>query len=77
MSFSSCDGTIPSIAAATMARDCDDRLASITLLAAQTDFTEAGKILLFVDESPLAFIEDIVWDHDFLTRAQRVGTFQA
>jgi len=69
-------GTMLSIAAATMARDGDARLKTMTLLAAQTDFTEAGELSLFIDENQVNYLTDIMFDRGYLDTKEMAGAFQ-
>ena len=69
-------GTLLSIANAAMARDGQDRLASMTLFTAQTDFTEPGQLALFIDDSQLAMLEAQMRETGYLQAGQMVGAFQ-
>jgi polyhydroxyalkanoate synthase len=59
-----------------MANENDDRLASLTFIAAQADFREAGELTLFIDESQVSLLEDMMAEQGFLDSAQMSGAFQ-
>jgi len=68
-------GTMLAIAAAAAAREGDTRFASVSLLASELDFSEPGELGLFIDESQIAFLEDIMWARGYLAGKEMAGAF--
>lgn len=69
-------GTLAMITAAAMAKNNDHRIKTLSLLAAQGDFTEAGELLLFITQSEVSFLESMMWEQGYLDTKQMAGTFQ-
>ena len=70
-------GTLLLVGAAKMARDDDERLNSVSLFAAQGDFSEAGELLRFISPSQLEFIDKYMWKKGMLESGNMGGTFGA
>jgi polyhydroxyalkanoate synthase len=70
-------GTLVTMAAAALARDGRaNELHTVTLLAAQTDFSEPGELGLFIDASELAALDALMWQQGFLDGSQMAAAFQ-
>jgi polyhydroxyalkanoate synthase len=76
-------GTLLSIAASALARpqqvagaDQLPKLASVSLLAAETDFSEPGEMGVLIDESQVRMLEAMMAERGFLTGRQMAGSFQ-
>jgi len=68
-------GTLLAIGAAALARDKDERLASVTMFAAQTDFSEPGELAFFINPSQLAMLEATMHRKGVLESRQMGGAF--
>jgi polyhydroxyalkanoate synthase len=76
-------GTLLAIAAAALGRSGGvtggeglPPLKSLSLLAAQTDFSEPGELGLFIDESQIGYLDEITRGKGFHTGPQMAGSFQ-
>jgi polyhydroxyalkanoate synthase subunit PhaC len=68
-------GTLLSIAAAVLAAEGDQRLASMTLLAGQQDFSEPGELSLFISPSQIDMLETVMNRTGVLKSEQMGGAF--
>jgi polyhydroxyalkanoate synthase len=72
-------GTLLAIGAAVLERDGVRQsvpLRTVTLFAAQTDFSEPGELGLFIDPSELAWLDALMWEQGYLDGAQMAAAFQ-
>ena len=76
-------GTLLAMAAAALARDGGvegyeqlPALKTLSLLAAQVDFSEPGELGLFIDESQVNLLDHLTKGQGFLTGKQMAGSFQ-
>ena len=59
-----------------MARDADNRRASVTYFATRSDFTAAGEAMIRINESQVTFLKYLMWEQGILDAKQMAGAFQ-
>ena len=69
-------GTLLATVAAALGQERESPLCSLSLFAAQTDFSEPGELGLFIDEGQIAFLESGMARRGYLDKGQMAGTFQ-
>lgn len=69
-------GTLLAIAAAVLGARHEHALKTVTLLAGLVDFEQPGELGLFIDESQIAFLEDLMAEPGYLDGRRMSGAFQ-
>jgi polyhydroxyalkanoate synthase len=69
-------GILLTTLAAALSRNGSDPFATLTLLATELDYTEPGELMPFINESQVAYLEDLMWDQGYLDGTQFAGAFQ-
>ncbi len=69
-------GTLAMITTALLALDQDKRLKSLSLFAAQGDFTEAGEMMVFITPTEVDYLKNMMRDQGYLDTKQMAGAFQ-
>ncbi|MGO9544112.1 MAG: PHA/PHB synthase family protein [Rhodomicrobium sp.] len=68
-------GTLLASALAYMAATGDERIGSATFFAAQTDFSKAGDLLVFIDDEQLKALDEVMNKRGFLDGARMSSVF--
>ncbi|HSD93744.1 MAG TPA: class I poly(R)-hydroxyalkanoic acid synthase [Methyloceanibacter sp.] len=68
-------GTLLASTLAYMAAKGDDRIESTTFLAAQVDFSEAGDLLVFIDDTQLKALEEMMAEQGYLDGSRMAAVF--
>jgi polyhydroxyalkanoate synthase len=68
-------GTLLAATLAYMAAKGDDRVVSASFLAAQVDFSEAGDLLVFIDDTQLKALEEMMAEQGYLDGSRMAAVF--